>query len=99
MRYFLAACLLCSIQSTWAGTITGSEGGTSDIAITQYVSGRQVGQTVYYQDIAAQLTYSVFPPMVTVIQGIPIDPFPNGSFEFTLTTAPYSREISLQSRI
>ena len=93
MRYVLAACLLCSIPTAQAGTITGSEGGTATIEITQYVKGVQGAQT-FYGDIAAQLTYTVFPPTVVVFQGIPVDIHPEGSFQFSLVTDPITMNTS-----
>ena len=72
--------LLLAACPAWGGSITGTEAGVVNIEITQYVNGPQVGQT-FYQDVPATLTYSVLPPT---------NLFPNGSFNFDLTTEPFS---------
>ena len=80
MRHALTCLTLLYCSALQAGTITGTEAGTANIEITQYVNGPQIGQT-FYENIPATLTYSVLPPT---------NLFPNGSFNFDLDTEPFS---------
>lgn len=89
MRGVLAVCVLCSFQSLEAGTITGTEVGTADIAIQQIVRGTAEGYT-YYDPVPATLTYTVFTTDL-IIGG---QDTLAGSFQFAVTDSVYSIDTS-----
>lgn len=59
MRYILAVYLLCSFQSTYADTVTGTFQGIADIEIQQYVRGQQVGSTIDYKGVSSILNFTI----------------------------------------
>lgn len=80
MRYVLVMCLLCSFQSTYAGTVTGTFQGIADIEVQQYVLGKQVGPTVDYKGVVSTLNF-------TITANSQIG---NGPFQFDLTNNIFS---------
>jgi hypothetical protein len=68
MRHLAACCELCrtaclalfaSVQSSQAGTVSGTFQGIADIEVQQFVPGQQIGPTASYQNVPSMLGFTI----------------------------------------